>query len=161
MITKVSTCAKLSRLPLIINNFLIETLHIKYYLFNQDDTGTLMNNTILSKFHESILGIHNDKDNDVDTVDTWIERIVIVHVRFQAPRMHFVELRHSVWDKFANFGGNFGIFAEITGCTFLGILNCIILLLKFVSSRVNCSKCTRKKKAKATQSSSKPNVIKN
>ena len=32
LITKVSICAKLSRLPLIINNFLIETLHIKYHI---------------------------------------------------------------------------------------------------------------------------------
>lgn len=34
---------------------------------------------------------------------------------------------HTTWDKFANFGGNFGIFAEITGVTFLGMLNLAFL----------------------------------
>ena len=34
---------------------------------------------------------------------------------------------YTTWDKFANFGGNFGIFAEITGVTFLGVLNLIFL----------------------------------
>jgi len=34
---------------------------------------------------------------------------------------------YTTWDKFANFGGNFGIFAEITGVSFLGVLNLIFL----------------------------------
>ena len=34
---------------------------------------------------------------------------------------------YTTWDKFANFGGNFGIFAEITGVTFLGMLNLAFL----------------------------------
>ena len=61
---------------------------------------------------------------------------VIVHVRFFDPEIDLVDVSYSTWDKFANFGGNFGIFAEITGCSFLGMLNFVILVVKFITSRM-------------------------
>ena len=50
---------------------------------------------------------------------------VVVHLRFMKPEIDWIDTKYTVMDKFANFGGNFGIFAEITGCSFLGILNSI------------------------------------
>ena len=113
---------------------------VKYYLFNKAS----LNHTYFERFHELIMGkseVLQGKHLDMN----WINQIVVVHVRFLAPDVYSVELRHSVWDKFANFGGNFGIFAEITGCSFLGILNCAILILKCISPKVSCPKIFKKK----------------
>ena len=64
--------------------------------------------------------------------------MVIVHLRILKPDVQLIDAKYTVLDKFANFGGNFGIFAEITGCTFLGILNFFIILFKLIfSSRQN------------------------
>ena len=48
------------------------------------------------------------------------------------PSVEITDVKYTVFDKFANFGGNFGIFAEITGCSFLGMLNFLILLMKLI-----------------------------
>ena len=52
---------------------------------------------------------------------------IIIHLRFLKPDMDYTDVIYTTWDKFANFGGNFGIFAEITGVTFLGVLNLFFL----------------------------------
>ena len=62
--------------------------------------------------------------------------LVIIHWRILEPEIKLIDAKYSVLDKFANFGGNFGIFAEITGCSFLGMVNFLILLLKLVLPRV-------------------------
>ena len=69
----------------------------------------------------------------MDTMDKFND-LIIIHLRFLDPEIDLVSLRYSVLDKFASFGGNFGIFAEITGCSFLGILNFCILFLKMLFS---------------------------
>ena len=63
---------------------------------------------------------------------------------------------YTTWDKFANFGGNFGIFAEITGVSFLGVLNLIFLC----SARVLeiCSSGVRKMIGESHKQS--PNITK-
>ena len=58
--------------------------------------------------------------------------LIIIHLRFMQPEFNQIDVKQSTMDKFANFGGNFGIFAEITGVSFLGILNFCILLFKIV-----------------------------
>ena len=60
--------------------------------------------------------------------------IVIVHWRILKPEVQVIDAKYTILDKFANFGGNFGIFAEITGWSFLGILNLLILLFKLMFS---------------------------
>lgn len=60
--------------------------------------------------------------------------VVIVHLRILKPDVQLIDAKYTILDKFANFGGNFGIFAEITGCSFLGILNFFIILFKFIFS---------------------------
>ena len=58
--------------------------------------------------------------------------LIIVHLRFMQPEFNQIDVKQTTMDKFANFGGNFGIFAEITGVSFLGILNLCILLIKIL-----------------------------
>ena len=59
---------------------------------------------------------------------------IIVHLRFMKPDIDWIDTKYNDFDKFANFGGNFGIFAEITGSSFLGIVNLCILLFKILFS---------------------------
>ena len=60
--------------------------------------------------------------------------VIIVHLRFMQPSVDIISMKYTIMDKFANFGGNFGIFAEITGCSFLGILNFFIIFFKLIFS---------------------------
>ena len=60
--------------------------------------------------------------------------LVIVHWRILEPEIKVIDAKYSILDKFANFGGNFGIFAEITGSSFLGMVNFLILLFKLIFS---------------------------
>ena len=56
--------------------------------------------------------------------------LIIIHLRFKEPEFDQIDVKYTTLDKFANFGGNFGIFAELTGVSFLGILNFFIVLIK-------------------------------
>lgn len=60
--------------------------------------------------------------------------MIVVHLNFKEPEVDKVDTRYSTLDYFANFGGNFGIFVEITGCSFLGMLNFSILMFKLCFS---------------------------
>ena len=60
--------------------------------------------------------------------------LIIVHWKILEPEIKVIDAKYSINDKFANFGGNFGIFAEITGCSFLGMVNFLILLFKLIFS---------------------------
>ena len=80
---------------------------------------------------------------------------IVIHVRYLEPQVEYLDVSYSIWDKFANFGGNFGIFAEITGISFLGTLNCIILLIKLASSKIlSKEKANEKNKANLAKGSS-------
>ena len=68
------------------------------------------------------------------------EDLVIVHFRFLKPEINIISPKYTTSDTFANFGGIFGIFAEITGCSFLGLLNILILVLKIIFCSYGCSK---------------------
>ena len=61
--------------------------------------------------------------------------LIIIHLQFMQPKFNLIDVKQTTLDKFANFGGNFGIFAEITGVSFLGILNFFILFAKIIFSR--------------------------
>ena len=59
---------------------------------------------------------------------------IIIHLRFMRPEIDLIDVKYTFLDKIANFGGNFGIFAEITGFSSLGILNFCVILFKIVFS---------------------------
>ena len=60
--------------------------------------------------------------------------LVIVHFRIMEPQIDVMDAKYSTFDKIANFGGKFGIFTQVTGCSFLVMLNFLILLFKLIFS---------------------------
>ena len=60
--------------------------------------------------------------------------LIILHLIFNEPEVDKVDTKYSELDYFASFGGNFGIFVEMTGCSFLGVLNFCILMVKLCCS---------------------------
>ena len=61
--------------------------------------------------------------------------MIVVHLRFLPPRMNRIDVKYTVMDKFASFGGKFGIFAQLTGCSFLGLINILFLITKNFAKR--------------------------
>ena len=61
--------------------------------------------------------------------------MVVVHLRFLPPRMNRIDVKYTLMDQFASFGGKFGIFAQLTGCTFLGLINILFLITKNFARR--------------------------
>ena len=113
------------------------------YLINILANKTFIGSDI-ANFGSTIIN-HNsiDEKHLLDDEPNLYENLIVVHLRFLTSEIESVDLAYSIWDKFANLGGNFGIFVEITGFSFLGILNIVILLLKLACTRV-LSKCKRK-----------------
>ena len=46
------------------------------------------------------------------------------------PEVELVDVKYAPMDKISNFGGKFGIFAQLTGWSLIGIINLCIVLLK-------------------------------
>ena len=61
--------------------------------------------------------------------------MIVVHLKFMQPNMLIVDKKYTVSDFIAGFGGKFGIFAQLTGWSFLGILNILILIIKIIVSQ--------------------------
>ena len=87
-----------------------------------------------------------------DDYPSWYDKnsisrtMIVVHFKYIEPEIDHVDLTFSIWDKFANLGGNFGIFAEITGASLLGMINALILVFKLISAKVKTIKCQKKPK---------------
>ena len=60
--------------------------------------------------------------------------LVIVHFRIMEPQIDVIDAKYTTLDKIASFGGKFGIFAQITGCSLLGIMHFFIVLFKLIFS---------------------------
>ena len=66
-----------------------------------------------------------------------VKNLVIVHLNFMKPEIDYIDLKYTLLDKVANFGGKFGIFAQLTGCSLLAILNILLVIFKcFFSQKV-------------------------
>ena len=99
------------------------------------------------------------RNAEVDYKISLMDSMIVVHVRYLAPEVDFVDMTYTTWDKFANFGGNFGIFGEITGCTFLGMLNCFVLIFKYLASKAH-SYLKRKIEKKMQERKMKKKMVK-
>ena len=65
---------------------------------------------------------------------------IIIHLNFVEPEITLLAIKYSLLDKLANFGGKFGIFAQLTGCSLLAILNILLVACKcFFSQRKQTS----------------------
>ena len=62
------------------------------------------------------------------------EELIIVHLQFKKPEINIISPKYSFFDMIGNFGGQFGLFEQVTGASFLGIINLVILLLKWIFS---------------------------
>ena len=105
----------------------------------------------LNRFSQMLNDVKRMKFN-VNTTDDFkvsmLNSMIVVHIRYLSPKVDFVDTTYTIWDKFANFGGNFGIFAEITGFSFLGTLNCFFLIIKYIISKVSAKWEIKKKDMK-------------
>ena len=61
--------------------------------------------------------------------------IVRLHYKSSEVEMTKLEVRTTTTDKIANFGGTFGIWAELTGCSLLGLINLLIISFKLLFRR--------------------------
>ena len=59
---------------------------------------------------------------------------IIVRLRYKSSEIEFTKLdaRTTMTDKIANFGGTFGIWAELTGVSLLGMINLLIISFKLL-----------------------------
>ena len=57
---------------------------------------------------------------------------IIIHLKFQKPEIVAIGIKYTTDDKIVKFGGTFGIFSQLTGCTFLGLLNMFAIILKLL-----------------------------
>ena len=64
----------------------------------------------------------------------FMKNIVIVRLHYKSSQveMNKLEVRTTTTDKIANFGGTFGIWAELTGCSLLGFINLLIISFKLL-----------------------------
>ena len=62
------------------------------------------------------------------------QKLITVNLRFLKPRITRIDLKYSLLDKVANFGGKFGLFAQLTGCSLLAIFKIILIVFKTLFS---------------------------
>ena len=65
-------------------------------------------------------------------VQTLSKNMLIIRMKFKSPNVDTTVLdsRTTLSDKIANFGATFGIWAELTGFSLLGIINILVILIK-------------------------------
>ena len=92
------------------------------------DLATDLNNTMMEAALKDALGLQSYYG-----IKTLRRNMIIVRIRFQTSKvdMTLLDAKYTLSDKIANFGGMFGIFAELTGCTLLGLINICLLFFKF------------------------------
>ena len=61
-----------------------------------------------------------------------IPDVIIVHLKYRSSNVYMtiLDARYTWSDQIASFGGIFGIWGELTGFTFLGIINMCLILVK-------------------------------
>ena len=99
-----------------------------------DNTETKNNTLVEEGFKRGINSFfrRGSSENYNNLRKDFVDDLIVVHINFQKPEITALDLKYSIDDKLANFGGSFGIFAELTGCSFLGFLNIFIISLKIL-----------------------------
>ena len=84
-------------------------------------------------FYDS--GLKNSsKRSRGERIDGVYNSLIFVHLRFLDPKVNEITPKYTVGDMIGNFGGQFGLFEQVTGASFLGLLNLLILLFKLMFS---------------------------
>ena len=109
---------------------------VEYYRFNTGNEAFVeflgdVNGTIVDKgLQNAYSNFYQDFDENY-ALDKYAG-FIVVHLNFKEPKVMIISPKYSVFDMIGNFGGQFGLFEQITGASFLGILNLIILLIKLI-----------------------------
>ena len=99
------------------------------------------NETFLEKDIKQLIWPSSDKTYWSNAEFTFFKRVkdftknlIIVRLKYESPEveMTILDSRTTLSDKIANFGGTFGIWAELTGFSLLGIINLIIISIKLM-----------------------------
>ena len=102
---------------------------------NNTFSHTLLRETVWSSEY------HSDgkrrKSSYFKIAQNLMNNIIIVRLKYKSSEIEMTKLdvRTTTTDKIANFGGTFGIWAELTGCSLLGLINLIILSFKLFFKR--------------------------
>ena len=83
-------------------------------------------NTFQSKAYK-LIGLSTSRD---DQLLNKARNSIIIHLKFMQPEIDFIDVKYTLMDKLATFGGNFGIFEMVTGWSLFGILNLTLLIFK-------------------------------
>ena len=60
--------------------------------------------------------------------------LIVVHLKFKKPEVNIISPKYTIFDMIGNFGGQFGLFEQVTGASFLGLINIVILIFKLIIS---------------------------
>ena len=65
-------------------------------------------------------------------IKTMTQNMIIIKLQFKSPEVELTVLdsRSTVSDKIAKLGGTFGIWAQLTGCTLLVLINVFVIIMK-------------------------------
>ena len=117
------------------DQYLIEFLQDKNYSVTDKGLVNFWNSFVVEEKekYESIRFINK---SSYSTYSDVYSDMIIIHLRFLKPKINSIDSKYTLMDSFAMFGGNFGIFVEMTGCSFFVLLNISLFLFKMlVSSR--------------------------
>ena len=101
--------------------------------FLSDKNQTILDQGLRNAIKALIDGTANGQFEEDYPVAKY-QDLIVVHLRFLQPRINIVDTKYTLSDLIAGFGGKFGIFAQLTGWSFLGILNFLMLILKLTVS---------------------------
>ena len=104
--------------------------------FLSDKNRTILDHGLRNAISALIDGIGNGQFES-DYPVTKYQDLIVVHLRFLQPKINTVDTKYTLSDFIANFGGNFGLFEQLTGWSFLGMLNLIILIVKLCFTHEN------------------------
>ena len=61
------------------------------------------------------------------------ENMIIIRLKFMPPKdLYLIDVKYTIMDRIASFGGKFGIFTQLTGCSLLGLLSLMMVIWKFL-----------------------------
>ena len=97
--------------------------------FLSDKNQTILDQGLRNAIKALIDGTANGQFEEDYPVAKY-QDLLVVHFRFLQPRINIVDTKYTLSDLIAGFGGKFGIFAQMTGWSFLGIINLLLIFVK-------------------------------
>ena len=98
------------------------------------DFFTDKNNTFHEQGFKNFLNLANNYDQMYSLKRAKLyENLIIIRLKFMPPKeMNLIDVKYTMMDRIASFGGKFGIFTQLTGCSLLGLLSLMMVIWKFL-----------------------------